>query len=525
MTAKANNTSDLVQLPDVKGATEVHVTLNGDTLMGTPETALALAEELFKRHGGGIPKFLYWGPASAQSAPKSEPPPDPQVTLTNIVPIKKDASSDPVSTSGKIRSMIDFAEAEAAGFAPQQSIYERGTKVVELGVKNARRSRQQWEKMPLVDDYTSEFVERIEAEKREDESVDAYALRMTKDGRVGIPDVDRAKLITPVAFQGLTTRLGYGGASYLAKCKPELRQGNFNSWGATLSREREEKRAEAALQGGTVDEGNLVLRTREGKDAREIFGVVTDSYTSFDVDKVAKAFGLALQGLGARGRVTYDGNKARFEAIFHSNTNPEDYVAGEFFKAGIIVRTDDTGGGSLRGNAILFENLCLNLLIIDKASQPLFRIRHIGSIEELVRRFQLGIEAGKEKLGHFLKAWGFACKDDVLIAARKVDEEIPMKISEALPGLFRGILDRELVPMKGRMEENVKTLVSMYEKDTSAARRDDYITRAAIVHAFTRAAHEAQEDPWQEDVIEQAASALVWDKKPLPWLPEPKKAA
>jgi hypothetical protein len=516
-----------VQLPNAQGATEVHVTHGGETVVCTPANAMEKAGELIAKHGAGVPSFAYFAPRTPtfQATVKEETPAAPVsvVTLSNVTPIR----GSTVSTEGKIRSMIDFAEAEAAGFAPKQSIYERGTMVVDMGVSNAKRSRKDWEAMPLVDDYTNEFEERIAAEERSDESVDAFGLRMTKDGRIGIPGPasDRAKLVTPTAFQGLTTRLGYGGASYLTKCSPELRQFNFNAWGSTLTKEREEKRVEAAVNGGTVDEGHLVLRTRNGAGEREVFGAVTDSYTSFDVDKIAKAFGLALSNMGARGRVTYDGNKARFEAIFHSNVKAEDYVAGEFFKAGIIVRTDDTGGGSIRGNATVWQNLCLNLIIIDRAQQDLFRIRHIGSVEELAKRFRAGIEAGKEKLGYFLKAWGFAVHEDVLAEARKVDADVPVRIEDALPGLFNGIMERELVPVKGRREENVKHLVRMYGEDTSAARRDDYLSRASVVNAFTRFAHEVNSDPWAEDEIQRAAGGLLYGRTdsakpaPLPWLP------
>lgn len=529
------NGTDMVQLPNARGATEVHITHGGETLVTTPADAMEKAGELVAKHGPGVPAFSFFMPATQPLMQVTVNDPTPEapissVTLTNVTPIR----GTTVSTEGKIRSMIDFAEAEAAGFAPKQSIYERGTMVVDMGVSNAKRSRKQWEAMPLVDDYTSEFSERIGAEERSDESVDAFALRMTKDGRIGLPNgAERARMVTPVAFGGLTTRLGYGGATYLAKCSPEVRQFNFNTWGARLSAEREAKRAEAAVNGGTVDEGHLVLRTRNGaNEEREVFGVVTDSYTAFDVDKISEAFGLALKGMGARGRVTYDGNKARFEAIFHSNVQAEDYVAGEFFKAGLIVRTDDTGGGSIRGNATVWQNLCLNLIIIDRASQDLFRIRHIGSVEELAKRFRAGIEAGKLKLGHFLKAWGFANHDDVLAEARKVDADVPMKIEDALPGLFNGIIERELVPVKGRREENVKHLVRMYEADTSAARRDDYLSRAAVVNAFTRFAHEVNSDPWAEDEIQRSAGGLLYGRTdaakpaPLPWLPfDSKKGA
>ncbi len=513
---------------------KVRVLLGGEERIVSRQAAMQAAQELHEKHGG-IPKF--------EDIPDDAPAVLTDEVIGTAVLVSGEEATKViaalateevvpghiVTTEGKLRSMIDFAEAEAEGFAPRQTLYERGTAVIQAGADNARRSRLAWGDLPEVDSYCSDFMERIKAENRSDRSVEVHKLRMTVDGRIGVPSgstmgtmmdsADKAELITPTAFQALTTRLGYGGAAYLQRCEPLLRQGNFNYWGDQFTRENTEAEIAALNANEKYEPKSLVLRSRKGKGAREVFGVVTDHYTSFDVDKIAEAYSKALKGSGARGRVTYDGNKARFEALFHSDIQPEKYVAGEFFKAGIIVKTDDTGGGSLRCSAVVWQNLCLNLMVIDRAEQPLFRIRHMGSVDELAKRFSAGIEAGQKKLSHFLKVWGFAIEENIIAEARKIDSDVPQSIEEALPGFFRGILERELVLVKGQREKTVDSLLKMYEKDESAARRDDYITRASLVNAFTRFAHEVNDDPWEEDEIQQAAGALLYgrgDKAPAP---------
>jgi hypothetical protein len=236
------------------------------------------------------------------------------------------------------------------------------------------------------------------------------------------------------------------------------------------------------------------------------------------VDKIAEAVRLATPP-GARGTVTYDGYKARFEVLFHSDVQPEEFVAGEFFRAGVIVSTDDTGGGSIRGSSVVFQNLCLNLIVIDKANQDLFRIRHVGSIRELARRFEEGFKQALGKLDHFVTQWGFATRENVLdhIPA----SERPIRLADALPGLFNGIIERELVPVRGKRPEAVKRLVQAWEADKSSATiHHNGLTRAAIVNAFTRYAHEApQPTPFVEDEIQAAAGGLLYSKAPFPYLP------
>lgn len=164
------------------------------------------------------------------------------------------------------------------------------------------------------------------------------------------------------------------------------------------------------------------------------------------------------------------------------------------------------------------------------------RIRHVGGVAVLARRFAHAFADAQRRIAPFMQQWGFAMREDAVERALAAVGSGPVPIWQALPGLFGGILERELVPVPVRVaggrDAVVKQLVEMYRRDDSAARIDpatgqprDRVTRAAIVNAFTRYAHEVNDDPWVQREIEQAAGALLWPRRgageaePLPYLP------
>lgn len=511
----------------------VKVSLKGDVRYATEETWQKAAEELRAKHGGGFPVIERIPSSRLADAPTAPNLIDQILSGDTAAPVVVEPAPNPdtvgpakMDVVGRSRSQRDREAAEAAGFSTLDTVYERGLRVIELGVENARAKRAEFDAMPEVADYCAGFIEKIKAEERTDHVVQSSTLSMTDKGLLVVPE--RGELpITTVGFGGLVNRLDMGGAAYLAKCWPELRAYNLNQW--TAKRARDEKAAEAeALAKQAAGERNATapqpwrvkLRERNAsKGGREIFGAVGPRYTSFDVDMVAEALRQAAPE-GARGGVSYDGNRARFEVLFHSTVQPEHYVAGEFFRAGVIVTTDDTGGGSLSGSAVVWQNLCLNLIIIDEAKQRLFSLRHIGSVEKLATEFRAGFDKALGKIDHFRKAWGYAVKDDVVSAARKLAQEsggaIPVNVEEVMPGLFNAVLESEIVKIKGNRESVVEALMECWQADNSAAAGP---TRAAMVNAFTRFAHTRAADmvedwsTWSEDELQRDAAQLLYGSR------------
>lgn len=422
-----------------------------------------------------------------------------------------------IDTEGQLRSMFDDAAARQNGFSPRRPLYARGTMVVGLGVENAREARADHDKMPSVDAACDGFLADFAKEQRRDVNIEKPSVRMDKDGRLAI--YNERLPVSERAFGSFCWRMGFGGGDYLSRCWPELRAINVNRWADSFAKAELAKLAEWQTKGRQGDAPTpdvLSLRTRKAakSEAREVYGVVSDSYTPFDADKVAQALRLAMPE-DAKLRVQYDGFRSRFDVLFHTTVQPEKFVAGEFFRAGITIRTDDTGGGSLRGSSFVEQNLCLNLIILDKATQPLFAIRHMGSVERLAQEFREGLDRAKETLASFLAQWGYAKEDDLVAAAVARGElETLIPVTEAIEGLFNGVIERDLVPLRARRTETLSDLSRMYFDDTSSdGPTAGRITRAGLVNAFTRYAHVVEEDPWKGAEIERTASALLFPKR------------
>lgn len=443
--------------------------------------------------------------------------------VTNTIDDNKPIISGGINIVGAVRATRDEELATKAGFAVAPPIYTIGTAVNSLGVENAIESRRTHEQKPTVGEYCDSFIAKIQAEDRKDFLLSKRDVRLSKIGRL-VSGEDRLWLNRD-AFNSLVTRMGMGGAEYLSKCEPELRAININQWALRLGKEEDTaleefkkcppKRGRGRKKSFKNDVFNFRTRVNASIEdgTREVFGVVTDSYTPFDVDKVAQALKLASPS-DARGTVTYDGGDARFEVLFHSDVAANEYVAGEIFKAGVVIKTADDGTGGLNVWACVWRNLCLNLIIIDEAKIPTARIRHIGDVNKLAAKFQEGFKDALKRIVDFRAAWGYAVTENVIERSQvTTTQDIPMKIEDALPGFFNAIIERDMVSVAGyRRKEAVASLVRAYEKDP--ANNPNMVTRAALVNAFTRFAHEdPQASPWAQDNIQAAAGAMLFGLK------------
>jgi hypothetical protein len=535
--------TDIVGGAPVRRQPTHRIELGGETRLAfSASEVMPICDEMVARHGG-VPNVVDLAPAPRpvfQAEIVAAPPPP---VAPPPAPIERFMSGE-IDILGKARSEALKAGGEASGFSFRETVYRRGTPVVSLGEENAQRSIDEHNARPFVGKACDDFRAIIRAEERKDVCVAASGLRMAADGRMlrllgrdpsGRNIVDEGFgrfMLTREAFSVLLNRMNIGGASYLMdKCWPQLRAHNFNEHATKLDAD---ERA-AVERWSTLSEyerrrfpaperDRIKFRTRNGPEGqREVYGVVTPAYTSFDVDRVAEAIKIAMPQDG-RADFNYDGHRTSFDVLFHSNVQPKHYVAGEFFKAGIRVRASDSGDGSIVVSALVWQNLCLNLIVIDEANKPLDRIRHIGDVGKLASRLRIALREGVQSLRAFLNAWDYAIEEkldaETLDVPKGVD--LPVRFEDALPGIFNGLYERELVPLK-KPKETIPQLVRAWEMDTSAARGN---TRAAVVNAITRYAHTSNQDPWYEDELERAAGALLTMKAPksksllaLPYVP------
>lgn len=478
------------------------VQLGGESIPVNPETYQAVADALVERHGG-VPKVIpYEQPASA-------PP------LPSVVEDGQDEDTE--------RAKRDERLAIENGFVVRPPLFSIGTKVNSIGVDNARRSQVEHEEKPYAVDLATSLVEQVREEKRQDLPVVRLAhLRMTTSGKLAFPDSHQIfagtkLLINDRIFAGLMSRMPCAsGTAYLSDCPTKLRSINFNHWATTLDEQ------EIGLDDRVKE---VVVRTRKIAGSRVAYAAVSPKYTPFDADKIGEALKLAFPS-DARGSLDYDGERFRIEGLWHSDVQPERYVAGEIFKAGVIVTSGDVGGHAIRVQSVIWRNLCRNLIILDNAIGVDIRLRHMGTVSKLAQSFRDAFSKALTSVDAFRRAWTYARNDE----GRKLIEAVqgttnenlsPLPIESVLPGIMNGILQRELVPVRGRRDEVLPKLLEMHRADEAA--HEYGVSRASIVNAFTRYAHEVETDPFRADEIRQGAGALLSgskgrDPEPLPYV-------
>ena len=518
----------------------VRVSYAGVTRDATEDTWQGVADALREQYGAehGVPNVVFVGAetVSAVAAPAADPleldleglvepiePEPPTMPSRNMaprvaVPATMVAGPDGmIDVAGLARCDVDRAAAVASGFSPRATVFARGTRVLPEGDDRARELRAEFDAMPLVSAALPAFADRVRSEARRMVQVAVPDVRMDVAGRIVVPGEDPFR-VSKLAFRGMLNRLGYGGYYYLTEsCDPSLRAFNVN--------------AQADMLGAKGITRKLSLRVRKNRadGGENCFAVVTPRYTVFDVDSVAEALCRATPA-GARARVRYDGERATMEALFH-HVVPEHSVAGEFFRAGVRVRASDCGDGGVSVQAVVWQNLCLNFLIIDEAVLDIETLAHVGDVEELAEEFRTAMARAFKAIEHFIVRWGYACTADVLITARRAaasdglaDDYVPIPVSAALPGIFNGLIQEQRIPVaRSSVPVVVPQLVAAWEGDASGARKHrdaPGLSLASVVNAITRYAHtEPQSTTWDADALERAAGVLLGSRGPLRYVP------
>jgi hypothetical protein len=407
------------------------------------------------------------------------PPAAPPVPRIEVMP-----DSLPISQDGRSRALRDQAEAEYAGFAPRAPIYPIGTEVLPVGADNFRQSRRDWQDLPAVGDAADFMARRILGERRHDAAFQVDQLRMAPDGQIAAWN-DEHQLVAPLssrAFGSLVSgALGLRGRDYLRDCPPDLRALNLNHW---IER----------VQAGR----RTVLRTRRAERGQEVWAVVGTGYRAFDADRVAAAVAAAAEARDpeARAQVVYnpDGGQIRMDVLWHSDVVAESVVAGEIFKAGVRVRSADDGSRGIVIEAEVHRNLCRNLIIIDVARVREASITHRG--EDLGDKLQRVFVRALNRIEHFREAWTAASHGNVLTAYDLTD----------VRDVFRGLVAAGEVSMPGLSEDTaVDRLYASWSMEPG-------YTRAAIINAVTRCAHEGAWGWEQDDAMERQGGRLLFAK-------------
>lgn len=366
-------------------------------------------------------------------------------------------------------------EAIKAGFAPPKPWFALGTTLAASGERNYQRSRKDWEKMASIPHAAKMLAQTVENENRRDIDCRASDVTMLDDGRLVVgPDY---LAVEQDAVQPLIQRLGIPyGAAYLSACDPELRAHNVNAWTA---------KDEAA-------DKKIKLRTRNGAQPRSVFAAVGPQYAAADLDTIAEIAGRILPG-EAKGEVTYDGRKGSLTALWHA---PIDFptTVGDYYKAGVRVKSGDTGQDSISVSAVLFRAVCRNLTTVS-AEVELFRRVHRGNIMQgLEEQMASAAAQALAKLGAFRDSWIGA---DLAIIQGTCIGAIDLE-----PAIVR-LVEREIIPAVVDPEELVRQIRSAFWKEPQP-------TVKGIADAVTRAAHEGSwRSPWVTEQLQDAGGSII----------------
>jgi len=357
---------------------------------------------------------------------------------------------------------------KTAGFQVPPPIYAPGTRVKPLGDRNFKLERQRVEDMPRFPDAANRVIQAIANERRADLRVELGDIRMGVDGTILVDDQELGLEVD--AFQQLAVTAGFGmGTKYLTTaCDAKLRAVNVNE-------QLDGRRREA------------VLRVREdGEGQRSVYAIVTPTYSVVDTDHVLQEVADELKD--AHTELVYDGNGIKATALFMPD-EVVDLAAGDIFKVGVRIETDDTGRGRVRVTAVVFRNRCLNLILIGEGAVETVSAVHKGDREKILTTVKEGVTKAREAVGPFLEAWGHA---------RTVVVDIP--------ATFRAWVEEKKISARGAKERDqvVEVLLAAWHKEPGN-------TLADAVNAATRAAHEAEGfgADWAEEIEKLAARAIL----------------
>lgn len=431
--------------------------------------------------------------------------PAPAAPVLTVVQAPAPRVEGGVCAEGKARAQADQADAEAAGWSLKPPVYAIGSRVNSTGVANFRASRQDHDDKATLNEACGKLVDLIKAEDRRDLVVKVPTLKMLDDGRITRGGGPLA--VSERAITGVGTHITPGGASYLRACEPDLRAINFNRWAERGWREDSratEKAIKAWQDGGergpqpgpVMKEKEVTLRTRlnHASSKREAWSFVGPKYGAHDVDAIAEQV-MRSEAIPADAKcdITYDGYRMRMDVLFHTNIQPEKAVAGEIFKAGIMLKTADDGSGSIQVSAQVFRNLCLNLIIIDHAKDLVTRRKHYGT--GIQADVEAGIATAMGKVKVFADKWSEATLENVLEKYGTNDIEAVM----------RGLVFNKVVHVGGVKPDE------MFERLMRAYQAEPGYGKTAIVNAVTRAAHTEAWGSWDDvESLERTGGALLF---------------
>lgn len=392
----------------------------------------------------------------------------------------------------------DFAE--VMGFKLKPTIYTLGTPVNQTGIDNYKASRAEYESLPTADEVATNISGKIAAEHRLDieqeliaTSYDETNVLYSSESLGYIPSswalrqlIERSRPQTGIHHEAAIKAASYASDP---QCPDWIRKDIVNHYINHSIRNK--------------NPVEVVLRTRdpiylssESEDFKQLFAVVSNRYNrDCDADVLAGMMAKKVEesGIPAKAEAMYDGQRFKMTIWYHSDIKTP--VAGELFKAGVIIESADDGSRGISITPTVWRNLCLNFIILDKATQTV-KLTHLRN--DLYNDISEAIDSAMTKVSNFGEIWAKANKD---------------KIVDSIYEHYNSTMIFEALVKQGHVRITGCDKQQMVERLCAAWDKEPGYTRASIVNAITRASHEnSWRSPWATTELEEQAGELLYNK-------------
>lgn len=344
-----------------------------------------------------------------------------------------------------------------------------------------RVSRERHDALPHLVDACKQVADAIKAEERADIVVRVRELRLADDGRLVIPGDERIPL-ERASLRQLLARAGCFPRGYdlMTAMAPDLRAYVFDRM----------------VREANLDRSLTVrLRTRQGPAGdRSVFAAMSERYAAHDADAVLRDVCRALMGKGYRATVVYNPETShlRVDATAHADTA----AAGDVFRLGYRVTSNDAGQGSIAFCPVAFRCLCLNMQLVSVTKGEQVTWQHRGAVADRAKLRDM-VARAEPAFERFAQAWAG------LKRTRIGDVTLGGEAFDTVPAALRGLVESRTLKAPLSTERLIETLCAAWAKEPGD-------TLADLVNAITRAAHESPSlDDDARTALEEQARDLV----------------
>jgi hypothetical protein len=401
-----------------------------------------------------------------------------------------------IDTEGRARAIESGLVAAKHGLIPNEATFFSWGTRGNWGDK-ARKARIELRERPLIADAVGNVCRMVEGEKRLSTARQLPALTYTAgDTLVKTGGAGGARM-TRRAFQQLLGRAGAApyAATYLGheSVPAEMRAEHVRHWLANASDTEQVPDSAGKLHPVTTPRDAMILSKLDTKGERYVYGVVSDSYTRYDLDAVMRDLAKCVPAT-SRVAVAYNPESTRWRIDVSIGAEFEP-VVGDIHRVTLRLRSQDAGGASVSGDIFAERARCLNfskVMLRGKAS----RVRHIGA--DVATKVRQLMEIQGEALNDFAAVWSDANQTALIGEALSGDGEAR--------DVFRALIKAGHLPALDGEELAVDRYFNAWLQEPGH-------TQAAFVNAATRAAHEgAWSSPWAGEAIEESAGELLYNR-------------